>query len=43
MYCSSLAQALDYDESTLYVHLLCHTHDDVGWLKTVDSYFSGTN
>ncbi|KAF2364114.1 Glycosyl hydrolase family 38 C-terminal [Trinorchestia longiramus] len=23
------------------VHLICHTHDDVGWLKTVDQYFYG--
>lgn len=25
----------------LEVHLIPHTHDDVGWLKTVDQYFSG--
>lgn len=26
----------------LNVHLLAHTHDDVGWLKTVDQYFYGS-
>ena len=28
---------------TLTVHIVPHTHDDVGWLKTVDEYFSGSN
>jgi len=30
-------------EPVLTVHLVPHTHDDVGWLKTVDQYFSGSN
>lgn len=28
-------------DTKLTVHVIPHTHDDVGWLKTVDQYFSG--
>jgi hypothetical protein len=30
-------------QRTLNVHICPHTHDDVGWLKTVDQYFYGLN
>ena len=33
---------LDQKE-TLTVHMIAHTHDDIGWLKTIDEYYSGTN
>ncbi|GIY01661.1 lysosomal alpha-mannosidase, partial [Caerostris darwini] len=31
------------EKDKLNVHLVCHTHNDVGWLKTVDQYFYGAN
>lgn len=27
----------------LNVHIVCHSHDDLGWLKTIDQYFYGSN
>jgi len=30
-----------YNNTHLNVHLIAHTHDDIGWLKTVDQYFYG--
>ena len=30
-------------DDVLNVHLVPHSHDDTGWLKTVDQYFYGSN
>ena len=36
-------EAYPKDGPELTVHLVPHSHDDVGWLKTVDDYFYGAN
>ena len=37
VWCPGVASAI------LDVHIIAHTHDDVGWLKTVDEYYVGAN
>ncbi|KAH9710931.1 putative alpha-mannosidase [Citrus sinensis] len=50
--CSAVVNGSDYVKyntgagvvaGKLNVHLVAHSHDDVGWLKTVDQYYVGSN
>lgn len=36
-----LLQAISIANCLKTVHIVPHSHDDVGWVRTIDSFFNG--
>ncbi len=41
--CALASATRNYPDGKINVHIFSHTHDDPGWLKTIDQYYYGSN
>ncbi|VDO35301.1 unnamed protein product [Onchocerca flexuosa] len=41
-FCKIKCNDWNREKDVLNIHLICHSHDDVGWIKTIDQYYYGS-